>query len=171
LVDATVITLGGFAVFNSEAKKTLIKRISQNGVILFTDPDGAGKSLRSYISGILPKDKIYQAYVPKIAGKEKRKSKASNQGFLGVEGVDKEYILKALEPYILSGDDMPKRGGITKLDFYSDGFSGGTDSSLMRKRLATLLDLPDDLTANALLDAINLIITKKEYDEIKNKCK
>ncbi len=169
LVDADIITLDGFAVFNSGAKQSLIRRLGQGGIILFTDPDGAGKALRSFISGILPKDKIYQVYIPKIEGKEKRKTKPSKAGYLGVEGVDKEHILKALSPFIKENTDgkgVPKRGGITKLDFYNAGLFGKDNSTQLRARFCSLCDLPNDLSANALLSAVNIIMDKEEYEKL-----
>ncbi len=168
LFDASIVTLDGFSIFNSEQKQRLLRRISTKGIILFLDPDGAGKRMRSFISGILQKDKIFQVYIPKIQGKERRKTKPSRSGYLGVEGVDKELIIKALSPFIDNGlsEPLAVKREITKLDFYNDGFSGRDNSKEKRARLSALLDLPDDLTANALLEAVNIVCTKEEYSLI-----
>ena len=166
IFDATVITLDGFAVFNSQEKQALIRRIAKDGVILLTDPDGAGKQIRSFISGILPKDKIFNAYVPKIEGKERRKIHASKAGLLGVEGMGREILLSALEPFITDGDvGSVERGGITKLHFFEDGLSGGERASKKRALLALEFGLPDDITANALLSALNIITDVDGYKE------
>lgn len=161
IFDATVITTDGFAVFNSRERQALIRRVASGGIILLTDPDGAGKQLRSFLSGILPKDKIYNAYVPKIEGKERRKLHASKAGLLGVEGVGREAIEKALAPFVSGEGTAPIREEITKTHFFLDGLSGGEHAKERRALLARYFDLPDDITANALLAALNVIT---DYD-------
>ena len=84
IFDTTVVTLGGFGIFNSKEKQSLIRKIAKDGIIVLTDSDGAGKTIRSFLNGIIPKDKIYNLYIPKIEGKEKRKSAPSKEGLLGV---------------------------------------------------------------------------------------
>ncbi len=167
IFDATVITLGGFSVFNSREKQALLRRISGGGIILLTDPDGAGKQLRSFISGIIPKDKIFNAYVPKIEGKERRKVHKSRAGLLGVEGMGREVLTAALSPFVEDGDlsAQPLREEITKLHFFTDGLSGGEGSRARRALLAREFGLPDDITANALLDALNIITDYRGYKE------
>ena len=100
VADATVITTDGFGVFNNTEKRAVIRRLSENGVILLCDSDGAGKLIRSHLSGIIPPDKIYQLYVPQIKGKEKRKQKASAEGFLGVEGISSDILRERIEALI-----------------------------------------------------------------------
>ena len=163
IFDATVITTGGFAVFNSAERRALIRRVGASGIILLTDPDGAGKQLRSFLSGILPKDKIFNAYVPKIEGKERRKAHPSKAGLLGVEGVGRDAIEKALSPFISGREEMGERVEITKTHFYLDGLSGGADAKERRARLARYFELPDDITANALLSALNIITDEEGY--------
>jgi ribonuclease M5 len=170
IFDATVITLGGFAVFNSKEKQALIRRISDNGIILLTDPDGAGKQIRAFLLGILPKDKVYNAYVPKIEGKERRKEKRSKAGLLGVEGMDRETIEKALAPFVDMAERAEKSGEkpremITKVDFFCDKLSAAEGAEKRRGELALMFGLPDDMTANALLDALNIITDKDGYRE------
>ena len=104
IFDTTVITLGGFAVFNSKEKQMLLRRVAKDGIIILTDSDGAGKLIRSFLNGIIPKDKIYNLYVPKIAGKEKRKSAPSKEGLLGVEGMGREELTRVLAPFIINDD-------------------------------------------------------------------
>lgn len=164
--DATVITLGGFAVFNSREKQALLRKISVGGIILLTDPDGAGKQLRSFISGIIPKDKIFNAYVPKIEGKERRKVHRSRAGLLGVEGMGREVLTGALSPFVVCDDDafLPKEE-ITKLHFFEDGLSGGANARERRALLAREFGLPDDIGANALVSALNIITDLRGYRE------
>ena len=136
IFDATVITTDGFSVFNSRERQALIKKVATGGIILLTDPDGAGKQLRSFLSGILPKDKIFNAYVPKIEGKEKRKAHPSRAGLLGVEGMGRDAIERALSPFVLGTEERGERVEITKTHFFHDGLSGGANAALHRAALA-----------------------------------
>lgn len=170
LFSGLIITLGGFSIFNSKEKQALLRRVSENGVVLLTDSDGGGKQLRSFVSGILPRDKVYNVYIPKIKGKERRKAKGSREGYLGVEGMEPDMLLKILSPFT---DDMSTgRHGdseqLTMSDFYLAGFSGKENSSVLRAELSKHLGLPYDMTAKALLSAINLLSLHNEYREFVN---
>ena len=170
IFDTTVVTLGGFGIFNSKEKQALIKKLALGGIIVLTDSDGAGKQIRSFLNGIVPKDKIYNLYIPKIEGKERRKSSPSKEGYLGVEGMSREELVRIPSPFILnnrdSGERLAKtRENITKVDFYRDKLTGFDNSSLRRDELARLFDLPSGMTPNALLDALNIIATREEYTE------
>ena len=165
-IDATVITTDGFSVFNNKEKQTLIRKLGQNGIIVLTDSDGGGKQIRAFLSSILPKDKIYHLYTPEIYGKERRKARPSRAGKLGVEGIDSEIIIRLLEPFASGRSDRKKEKIITKVDFFFDGLSGNPNSSQKREMLCRTLDLPHDMTANALLDALNLLYTYDEYKRL-----
>ena len=159
-LSATVITTEGFGIFNSKEKQALIRRLSKDGVILLTDSDGGGAQIRSFLSGIIPRDKIYQAYVPRIEGKEKRKQKASKAGLLGVEGVGKEAILKALAPYISA--DMPKRNPISPATLFELGLSGGEGSQAKRDAVAVKLGLIAGMSAKAFRAAVEIVASEEE---------
>lgn len=168
IFDTTVITLGGFAVFNSKEKQALLRKVAKDGIILLTDSDGAGKMIRSFLNGIIPKEKIYNLYIPKIAGKEKRKASPSKEGLLGVEGMGREELVRVLTPFIARDDgkaqnDVKRGEMITKVDFYMDKLSGADNSSARRDELARRFELPDGMTANALLEALNIITDKEGY--------
>lgn len=166
IVDATIITTGGFEIFNSKEKELLIKRLTERSpIILLTDSDGGGHLIRSHIKTILPPDRIINLYIPQIEGKEKRKKAPSKEGILGVEGVDAQLILKLLEPF---SDTSPTKahGGITKADLYAYGLSGRADSSNFRKRLLDAINLPGNMSPNAMLSAINILYSKDELEEI-----
>ena len=168
VVDANIITTDGFGVFNNKEKRALIRRLSENGVIVMCDSDGAGKLIRSHLAGILPADKIYQLYVPQIEGKERRKAKASAEGFLGVEGMSSEVLRGVIESFLrihpeIQGGAADSREAITKTDLYFAGLSGGDGSAARRDELARRLGLPAGMTANALLAAMNMIITRDEF--------
>ncbi len=163
LLDANIITTGGFGVFNSDEKKALIKRLCKDGVILLCDSDGAGKVIRSYIKSLLPSGKVYNLYIPKIEGKEKRKKEGSKEGTLGVEGMETSLLRSLFEKFEDNSVTLGER--ITKQHFYKFGLSGGENSSFRRDKLAVLYDLPCGMTANALLDALNMITTLDDFEQ------
>ena len=141
----------------------MIRRLAaENGVIVLTDSDGAGLVIRNYLRNLLPSDKIIHLYTPKIKGKEKRKEKPSKEGFLGVEGMELAWLEQALAPFADGGANP--RMHLTKADFYALGLSGTPNSEARRKQLANALNLPDDLSANALLEAVCLLISEDEFE-------
>ncbi len=176
VLDAVILTTDGFGIFNNSEKRALIRRLAEDGIIVLCDSDGAGKLIRSHLSGIVPKDKLYQLYFPQIKGKEKRKTKASAEGYLGVEGMSvdilKDILLRfiSLHPEAVGGESLPKEK-ITKTDFYTFGLSGGNNSSALRDEVAKKVGLPAGMTANALLSALDLIITKDMFINICEKIK
>ena len=164
VIDGEIIVTDGFGVFKSREKLALIKRLSQNGVIILTDSDGAGKLIRSHISGAVPADKIYNLYIPKIKGKEKRKREGSKEGTLGVEGIDAATLREIFETF-LKNHDVAKKSGekVTKADLFELGLSGSEGSSERRDRIAEKLGLPSGLTAPAFVSAVNVIMTREEF--------
>ena len=164
IVEGNIFTTGGFGVFNSKEKQMLLRRLAEErGLILLTDSDGGGRQIRAFLQEILPKDKLIQLYIPKIKGKEGRKRTPSKSGMLGVEGMDADFLYDLFLPFA-DGASPRKTAGLEKRDFYSAGLSGGENSAKKRAALCTLLSLPEDMTANALLETINLLCTKEEYE-------
>ena len=168
-IDANIITTGGFAIFNNKEKQCLIRRLAGNGIIVLTDSDGGGRQIRSFLSGMIPKDKIHNLYIPKIEGKESRKAHPSREGVLGVEGMKKDVILRLLMPF--KAADCEKNMGkmITKLDFFDDNLTGCDGAGERRRRICELTALPEDMTANALLEALNLLYGYDGYKELLSK--
>lgn len=166
IADAQIITTEGFGVFASKEKAALIRRIAEpRGIIVLTDSDGAGLVIRNYFNSILPKEKLFHIYIPKIEGKEKRKKSPSKEGTLGVEGIDADLLRKLLLPF--AADEPTTRGReVTKTDFFADGLSGGDGSAERRRRLCERLALPDNMSANALLAAVNLLCDYDKYKEM-----
>ena len=162
VIDAAVLTTGGFGIFNSAEKKALIRRLCKDGVILLCDSDGAGKVIRGYLKGILPPERVYDLYIPKIAGKEKRKRVGSKEGTLGVEGMDADLLRALFAPY--ATDALPSRAPITKADFYAYGLSGGANAAALRDALAAQFALPSGMTANALIAALALLCSREEFE-------
>lgn len=164
VVDATVITLGGFSVFNDREKVDFLRRLAEKrGLIVLTDSDGAGFVIRNYLKGVLPKDRVKQAYIPDIHGKERRKRAPGKEGKLGVEGMRPDVLLEALRRSGATFLDeaeaaaAPRREPITKADLFELGLTGGPDSAAKRRALLKRLELPEHLTANGLLEALNLL--------------
>ena len=167
MFDCNVISVGGFGVFNSKEKQMLLRRICADGAVILTDSDGGGVQIRSFLSGILPKDKIHHAYIPKLEGKERRKQKAGKAGLLGVEGMSRDVLERALAPFIEDGgrvEFLSKKGEkmLTKVDFFEHGLTGGANSSALRDLLAARVGLPSGMTPTALLEAMYLLYS---YDE------
>ena len=168
VVDATIVELGGFGVFNDKQKLSLLRKLAQTrGLVVFTDPDGAGFVIRSYLKGALPKEQIKHAYVPDVYGKEKRKRKGGKEGKLGVEGMKPDVLLDALRRAgaTFEGEEAADRGEpITKADMLDAGLVGD-GSAAKRAALVKELNLPERLSANALLEALNLLMTREEFLE------
>lgn len=168
LFDACVITTEGFGVFKNNEKLALIRKLAEKSrVIVITDSDGAGKLIRSHITSAIPKERLIQLYTPQVKGKEKRKAEASAEGYLGVEGTDAEILRAILEPFVTDAPvSLSERGDIEKADLYELGLTGGSDSAARRDLLATKLGLPRGMTPNALLAALNVLMSREEFYEI-----
>ncbi len=158
IFDATILTTDGFGIFKQSDKLALLRRLAETrGLLVFTDPDGAGFVIRNYLKGAIPKGTIYHAYIPDLLGKEKRKAKGSKEGKLGVEGVPDAVIIKAVEQSGALAGKLPENGGITKADLFEMGLSGGAGSVAKRQQLLKKLELPANLSPNALVDVLNCI--------------
>ena len=167
LVDATIFQTRGFGVMHDKALLELLRKAAKTtGLIIFTDSDGAGFVIRNFLKGALPKEGVLHAYIPDIPGKEKRKRAPGKEGLLGVEGMTKEILLSALETAgaDLGGEAAKKPGDtITKFDLYTVGLSGRPDSAAKRAAFLEKLRFPAHMSANALLDALNLLYTREEF--------
>lgn len=166
-VDAAVFPVDGFAVFNDREKLALLRRLArERGLILLTDSDGAGFVIRNYLKGALPKEQVKHAYIPDQYGKERRKRRPGKEGKLGVEGMRPEVLLAALERAgaTFEGEDAPAApgGGLTKADLFELGLSGGPDSAEKRRALLARLELPEHLSASAMLETLNLLYDREE---------
>lgn len=164
IIMAQIITTDGFGIFRHEEKAALIRALAaKSRIIVLTDSDGAGKVIRSRISQLVPRDRLIQLYVPRVEGRERRKSAPSAEGILGVEGMENDLLYRLFKPYEGAFATDGTRNPLSKADFYADGLSGGRDSTAKRDALALSLGLPPGMTANALLAAVRLICTYDEY--------
>lgn len=168
LLDAVILTTNGFHIFHDAEKMALIRYYAKTtGIIILTDSDTAGFRIRNYLKGAVHDGKLFHVYIPDIYGKERRKLKPSAEGKLGVEGIDKNALLAALEKAGVLTDEIPeKTDPITRYDLYELGLSGGADSKSKRKALQKRLHLPDLLSTSSLLEVLNTMMTKTELCRI-----
>lgn len=165
IVDGIVITTDGFGVFHNKEKLQLIRRMAETrGVVILTDSDGAGFLIRNYLKGSLAQDCVKHAYIPDVYGKERRKRSSSKEGKLGVEGMSADVLRDSLlrAGVNVDGSEMDFGTPLTKADLYSMGLSGGSNSSEKRLKLIRALNLPERLSANALLDVLNSLYSRDE---------
>lgn len=170
IVDTAVIPTHGFGVMKDRELLAFLRTVAEKrGLILLTDSDGAGFVIRNFLKGALPKEQVRHAYIPDIAGKERRKKAPGKEGKLGVEGMEPAVLLEALRragaTFLDEAAEAPAGTPITKADLYEWGLSGGPDSREKRLALLKTLNLPSHMSANALLEALNLLYTKETFEE------
>lgn len=166
VVDAVIIETSGFGVFNNREKQQLLRTLAETrGMIVFTDSDGAGFVIRNFIKGCVDPKYLKHAYIPDIYGKERRKAKSSKEGKLGVEGMKPEVLLGALidAGATVDGVSADKKSRISKADMYARGYTGREESSKKRAELLKKLGLPEKMTAGALLDVLNVLMSREEF--------
>ncbi len=182
VIDTLIITTDGFSVFKNKEKLDLIRRLAENqGIVILTDSDSAGFKIRNYIKGCTKNGKITNIYIPDIFGKEKRKSSPSKEGKIGVEGVPVAILKQAFEKFGISASEDEdcennensenckiKQKEITKIMLYDDGFIGKDGSGEKRKKLLKLLSLPEILSVNGLLEVLNSMYSREEYENAVN---
>lgn len=162
IVDAPILETDGFGIFKNKEKMDMLRAIAQRrGLIVFTDADGAGLVIRNHIKSAIDGKYLKHAYIPEVYGKEKRKAVPGKEGMLGVEGMKPDTILESLRRAgaTFLGEDTPTAGAITKQDFVEFGLSGGKNSAFIREKLAEKFGFPRNMSANALLQAVNLLYT------------
>lgn len=164
LIDAPILVTNGFRIFHDREQMALLRRLArQDGLLILTDSDTAGFRIRNYLKSAIPQGKLFHAYIPEILGKEPRKKQPSKEGTLGVEGMDRQILIEALQKSGVLFTEQPKPDPITRLDFYEAGLSGSPDSSAKRLFLLRELGLPKYLSAGALLQAVNALMTRAEF--------
>ena len=170
VVNATVVETGGFGVFNDKERISLLRRLAaERGLIVLTDSDGAGFVIRNFLKGAIPKAQIKHAYIPDIYGKERRKAAPGKEGKLGVEGMEPKVLLEALEragATFEDGSTLESYTPVTKADLYELGLTGGKDSAARRTQLLKKLSLPEHMTTNAMLEAVNILCGQEKLVEL-----
>ena len=171
IVDATVLETSGFGIFRDKEQLDLLRRVAEmRGLIIFTDADGAGLVIRNFIKSAIPAKFLKHAYTPDVFGKERRKATSGKEGKLGVEGMKPEIILEALRRSGATFDDATNSadGQISKQDLMELGLSGGANASANRARLLKSLGFPVNMSANSMLQALNLLYTLQQLRQILN---
>jgi len=156
--DANIIETGGFKVYKNKQNIELLKRIADNtGLIILTDSDSSGFKIRNYLKNCLAGKKVYHVYVPDIKGKEKRKDKASSEGLLGVEAMDKEILIEAFKKsgVLDNKNSINEHEKLTKFDLYKAGLYGKENSKEKRIQFLKENNLPEKISPNSLLDILN----------------
>ena len=169
IVDAPILETSGFGIFKDREQISFLRQVAEcRGLIVFTDSDGAGFVIRNHIKSAIPSKYLKHAYIPDVYGKEKRKAAPGKEGKLGVEGLPPEILLDALRRAgaTIEGQDSPGKKGITKQDLMARGLSGGANAGAKRQLLLKKLGLPERMSANAMLQALNLLCTPEELDLI-----
>ena len=169
IVDAPILQTDGFGVMKNKEQLALLRRVAKvRGLIVFTDSDGAGFVIRNYLKSAIEPQYLLHAYIPDVAGKEKRKRAPGKEGKLGVEGMTPEVIVDCLRRAgaTIEGENTLSTQSITKQDLMELGLSGGKDSAAKRKLLMKELEFPEHMSSNALLQAVNLLYTKEELSQI-----
>ena len=171
ICEGLIIKTDGFGVFKASEKAALIRTLaSKTPLIVLTDSDGGGRVIRSHVSSLVPKDKLIQLYIPRIEGKEKRKSEPSKEGLIGVEGMETELLYGLLRPFSdKNGGEAAQRlekiasNPLKKVDLYIDGLTGGENSAAKRDEVAKKFGLPEGMSAGALLEALRAVASYEEY--------
>ena len=169
ILDASILETSGFGIFKDKQQMALLRKIAETrGLIVFTDSDGAGFVIRNHIKSAIPGKYLKHAYIPDIYGKEKRKSAPGKEGKLGVEGMTQDVILESLRRAgaTIEGEDAPVSQQITKQDLMELGLSGTADAAANRLKLLKKLNLPERMSPNAMLQALNLLYTLEDLTTI-----
>lgn len=168
MVDTIIVETAGFGVFKNSEKLALFRRLAaERGLIILTDPDGAGFVIRNFLKGSIPPEQVKHAYVPDILGKERRKRTPGKEGKLGVEGMRPQILEQALRragATFLDENAPPVRQGrpITKADLMVLGLSGGMGAADRRQMLMEQLKLPKHLSPNAMLEVLNALFSYEQ---------
>lgn len=168
-LDAVIVETRGFGLFSNKEQLALLRVMAEKrGLVILTDSDGGGFVIRNFLKSALPASLVKHAYIPDIPGKEKRKSSPSKEGKLGVEGMRPEVILEALRRAgaTVDGEEGPVRGSLSKADLFALGLSGTAGSAELRQALLKKLSLPEHMTANAMLDVLNLISNREQLEAL-----
>ncbi len=166
VVDAVIIETSGFGVFNNKEKQQLLRTLAEKrGLIVMTDPDGAGLVIRNFVKSCVDPSLLKHAYMPEIFGKERRKSRASKEGKLGVEGMNADIIMQALRRCgaTIDGEQAQPSGGISMADMYAAGLAGRPDSAAKRAELLASMSLPRKMTAQAFLPVLNALMSREDF--------
>lgn len=171
VVDGFILPVDGFSIFKDKEKAALLRRLAaERGVVILTDSDGGGLVIRNHLKGILPPEQVKEAFIPDVPGKEQRKRHVGKEGKLGVEGMRPEVLRQALLRAEVGVEEGPRRADFTKATLYALGLTGTPDAKERRQALQKALDLPENLSTNALCNLLNAITTRSEVEGLLSRC-
>lgn len=168
LIDTLILKTDGFGIFKDKEKQRLLRRLAgEKGIIVLTDSDSAGFLIRNFLNSTIPSDKITHVFIPDIYGKERRKTQASKEGKLGVEGIEEKILLDAFRKagVFCENSDADERRLITNIDLYEWGLSGRENSKEKRKLLLKQLDLPERMSSSSMIKILNTFVTYEEFEK------
>ena len=151
VVDCEIIATNGLA-FGKDLIEKLKEIDKRCGIIIFTDPDFAGKKIRAKISKEIPNAK--HAYLDR--------KKAIKKGDLGVENASKEDIIEALKNAHATKSE--KREEFTMKDLLDNNLTLTNDSRNRREKLGDILSI-GYFNSKQLLSKLNSFgISREEFE-------
>ena len=171
VVDTLIIETRGFGIFKDPERMALLRRAAERrGLIVLTDSDGAGFVIRNRIKSAIPGKFLKHAYIPDVYGKERRKRQPGKEGKLGVEGMSPQVLEQVLRragaTFLEEGAPERESPALTKAALYAAGLTGRPDRAQRRQALLKRLDLPEHMTANALLEVLNACYSAQEIEKL-----
>lgn len=165
VVDAVILVTDGFRIYKRPEQLALIRHYAETtGVVILTDADAAGFQIRGYLKGAISRGKVYHVYIPGIHGKERRKASPSAEGLLGVEGMDADTLIAALERagvFSQAPDALPH--DITPALLYAHGLTGTPDCTARRRALLESLGLPTHLSVSGLCEVLGTMTSAADF--------
>ncbi len=149
-IAAETIETGGFTL----APYTLDKiraAYNKRGIIILTDPDGAGERIRKYLTEKFPE--AGQAFVPKID--------ATAHNDVGIEQASPEAIRKALAK--VRFHELTPRSEFSSRDLFLQGLSGSTCAAQRRILAGAKLGIGYGNAKQFLLRLNNYGVTREEF--------
>lgn len=166
--DCVILVTDGFRIYKRPEQLALIRHYARTtGVVILTDADAAGFQIRGYLKGAVTEGKLYHVYIPGIHGKEKRKTKPSAEGTLGVEGMDREILTEAFRRAgVLELQEKPFEGSpVTPALLYDHGLMGTPDCTLRRRALLEAMQLPPRLSVSGLCEVLSTMTCAEQLAE------
>lgn len=149
-LEAETIETGGFTLAPYTLRK-IQAAYEKRGIIILTDPDGAGERIRKFLTERFPN--AGQAFIPKI--------EATANDDVGIEQAQPEAILKALSKVRHHEFNVEKRFSMN--DLFAHDLSGGSSAAWRRDRLGAELGIGYG-NAKQFLQRLNSYgITREEF--------
>ena len=149
VVDAHIIALNGFSALSKKTINKMVELSKNNDLILFTDPDFAGKKIRDTL----------KRYIPNIKHAFVSQKDATKNDNIGVENANDKAILEALKNIVTANQDVKNRFNIS--DLIDNRFVSGSNAKERRIMLGDILKI-GYYNAKQLLKALNSFNISRE---------